>query len=97
MPVRKWLVVARNEYRLHTSSIRRIRPYFLYLIIGLLTVYVGFIAPAVVSPFIDDVLAFIITQAAVPMVQIILFMFFFVYARARACKLGGWRSFLQPP
>ena len=40
-------------------------------------VYVGFVAPAVVSPFIDDFLAFIITQAAVPLVQIILFMFFF--------------------
>ena len=78
MPVPKWLVVARNEYRIHTSSIRRIRPYFLYLIIGLLAVYVGVIAPAIVSPFIDDFLTFIITQAAVPMIQITLFMFFFV-------------------
>jgi len=53
------------------------RAYFPYPIIGLLSVYVMFIAPAIVSPFIDDFLAFIITQAAVPMVQIILFMFFF--------------------
>ena len=78
MPAPKWLVVARNEYRIHTSSIRRIRSYFLYLIIGLLAVYVGVIAPAIVSPFIDDFLTFIITQAAVPMIQITLFMFFFV-------------------
>ena len=73
----KWLVVARNQYRISTSSIRRIRPYFLYLAIGLLAVYVGIIAPAIVNPFIDDFLAFIITQAAVPLVQIMLFMFFF--------------------
>jgi hypothetical protein len=73
----KWLVVARNQYRISTSAIRRIRPYFLYLAIGFLAVYVGIIAPAIVNPFIDDFLAFIITQAAVPLVQIMLFMFFF--------------------
>ena len=103
MPVRKWLVVARNEYRLHTSSIRRIRPYFLYLIMGLLAVYVGFIAPAVVSPFIDDFLAFIITQAAVPMVQIILFMFFFyllvfpINETLREVQTGQLEIFLAAP
>jgi len=103
VPVRKWLVVARNEYRLHTSSIRRIRPYFLYLIMGLLAVYVGFIAPAVVSPFIDDFLAFIITQAAVPMVQIILFMFFFyllvfpISETLREVQTGQLEIFLAAP
>ena len=77
MPVPKWLVVAKNQYRLNTSWIRTIRPYFPYLVIGLLAVYVAFVAPRIVGLFIDDFLAFIITQAAVPMVQIILFMFFF--------------------
>ena len=79
MPVPKWLVVARNEYRIRTSRIRKIRPYFPYLVIGLLAVYIAFIAPAVVNLFIDDFLAFIITHAAVPMVQIILFMIFFYF------------------
>ncbi|GAH92402.1 unnamed protein product [marine sediment metagenome] len=73
----KWLVIARNEYRTTTSSIRTIRPYFPYLIIGLLAVFVVFIAPAFVSPFIGDFLALILSQAAVPLVQIILFVFFF--------------------
>jgi len=77
--VPKWLVVARNEYRIHTSSIRRIRPYFPFLVIGLLTVYVAFIAPAFVSLFIDDFLAFILSQVAVAMVQIILFMIFIYF------------------
>jgi hypothetical protein len=75
----KWLVVAKNEYRITTSSIRKIRPYFPLLVIGLLAVYVAFIAPAVVSPFIDDILAFIITLAAVPIVQILLFIIFFYF------------------
>ncbi|UCE95692.1 MAG: hypothetical protein JSV51_08255 [Candidatus Bathyarchaeota archaeon] len=75
----RWLVVARNEYRIRTSRIRRIRPYFPYLAIGILAIYVIFIAPRLFSPFIDDFLALIITQAAVPMVQIILFMIFFYF------------------
>jgi len=77
VPAAKWLVIAKNRYRTTTSGIRSIRPYFLPLVIGLLVVYVAFIAPAVVTPLIDDFTAFIITRAAVPMVQIILFMFFF--------------------
>jgi hypothetical protein len=74
---RKWLVIARNEYRIRTSSIRLVRPYFPYLIGGLLAIYVAFIAPRVASLFIDDFLNFIISVAAVPLVQILLFMFFF--------------------
>ena len=103
MPVPKWLVVARNEYRIHTSSIRRIRSYFLYLIIGLLAVYVGVIAPAIVSPFIDDFLTFIITQAAIPMIQITLFMFFFVLIifpigeTLREAQTGQLEIFLAAP
>ena len=77
MPTPKWLMVARNEYRIRISRIRKIRPYFPYLVIGLLAVYVVFIAPAVVNLFIDDFLAFIISQVAVAMMQIILFMIFF--------------------
>ncbi len=77
MPTPKWLVVARNEYRIYTSRIRKIRPYFPYLAIGLLVVYVAFVAPALVSPLIDDFVVFIVSLAAVPLVQIILFMFFF--------------------
>ncbi len=77
MPTPKWLVVARNEYRIFTSGIRKIRPYFPYLAIGLLVVYVAFVAPALVSPLIDDFVVFIVSRAAVPLVQIILFMFFF--------------------
>jgi hypothetical protein len=74
VPVPKWLVIAKNEYRITTSSIRGIRPYFPYLVIGLLAVYVVFIAPALIGLFIDDFLSFIITQAAIPIVHV-LFLF----------------------
>jgi len=79
VPTSKWLVVARNEYRIRTSRIRKIRSYFPYLVIGLLTVYVAFIAPRFVSIFIDDFLALLLSQAAIAMVQIILFLIFIYF------------------
>ena len=79
MPTPKWLVVAKNEYRIRTSRIRKIRRYFPYLAIGLLAVYVLLLAPKLVSLFVDDFLAFFLSQAAVAMIQIILFMIFFYF------------------
>jgi len=75
--IRKWLVVAKNEYRIRVNSIRGIRPYFPYLVTGLLAVYVAFIAPAFVSLFVDDFIAFFLSQFALAMVPIIMFLFFF--------------------
>ncbi len=83
MPVPKWLVVARNEYRIRTSRIRKIRPYFPIFVIGLLAVYVAFIAPTFVNLFIGDFFSLFPPQAAIAMVaamvQIILFMIFFYF------------------
>jgi hypothetical protein len=73
---RKWLVVARNEYRIHVNHIRGLRPYFPYLVIGLLAVYVAVIAPAVVSLFLDSVLAFFLSQVALAVVPLIMFLIF---------------------
>ena len=74
--VPKWLVIAKNEYNLRLSGIRSIRPYFPYIVIGLLAVYVAFIAPAIVSAFIDELLAFFLSQVAVAMIQILMFLLF---------------------
>ncbi|MHA2407743.1 MAG: hypothetical protein ACXACA_05180, partial [Candidatus Ranarchaeia archaeon] len=79
MPTPKWLVVARNEYRIRTSRIRKIRPFFPYLVIGVLAVYVTFIAPSIVNLSIDDFLAFFLSQVAVVMVPIIMFLIFFYF------------------
>ncbi|MCW3982107.1 MAG: hypothetical protein NWE81_03220, partial [Candidatus Bathyarchaeota archaeon] len=75
----KWLVVAKNEYRIKTSRIRKIRPFFPVLVVGVLAVYVGFIAPQIVNLLIDDFLESIITQLAVPLMQTIMFMIFFYF------------------
>ncbi len=79
MPQRKWLVVARNEYRITTSGIRRIRPYLLYLAAALLAVWVAYIAPMLVGFFVDELVAFFLSQVAVAVVQILLFMLFFFF------------------
>jgi hypothetical protein len=96
-------VIAKNQYRITTSAIRGIRAYFPYLTIGLLAVYVAVVAPAIVSPVMDDFLAFIITQAAVPLVQIIMFMFFFflillpISDTLRELQTGQLEIFLAAP
>lgn len=76
MPTPKWLVVARNEYRIHTSRIRRIRRFFPFLAAGLLLIYVAFLAPVFVHLFVEDFLALLLSNAALAMVQIILFTIF---------------------
>jgi len=55
------------------------RAQFPYLIIGFLAVYIVFIAPAFVSFFFGDFLALILSQAAVAMMQIILFILFIYF------------------
>lgn len=71
--------------------------------IALLAIYVLFLAPAVAGLFIDDFLAFIISVAAVPLIQIILFMFFVylvlfpVSDTLREVKTGQIEIFLAAP
>ncbi|MCW3977414.1 MAG: ABC transporter permease [Candidatus Bathyarchaeota archaeon] len=76
MSAPRWLVVARNEYRIRTSRIRRIRPYFLWLVVGFLVIYVALIAPRLVSLFFDELQLFILSQTAEAMVPILLFIIF---------------------
>lgn len=79
MPVPKWFVIARNEYRIRTSSIRKIRPYFIYIAAVLVALFIAFVAPAIISLIFNalDIEAFIISYAAVALMQIIIFFFFF--------------------
>ena len=79
MSAAKWYVIAKNEYRIRTSSIREIRPYFPYVVVGLLVIYVLFIAPTIAGLFIDELVPFLLSQVAVALVQVILFMFFFLF------------------
>ncbi len=77
MPLPKWLLIAKNEYRLRLNRIRSIRTFFPFLAIGLLAVYVAYIAPYIANLFIDDLLAFFLSQVALAMVPVIFFVIFF--------------------
>ena len=77
MPLPKWLLIAKNEYRLRLSKIRSIRAFFPVIAIGLLAVYIAFIAPYIANLFIDDLLAFFLSQVALAMVPVIFFVIFF--------------------
>ena len=103
VPTPKWLVIARNGYRIRTSRIRKIRSYFPYLVIGLLGLYVVYIAPRFVSLFIDDFIVLVLSQAAGPMMQILLFMIFVYFMiipitdTLREEKTGQLEIFLSAP
>jgi hypothetical protein len=102
-PTPKWLLIARNEYRIRLSRIRRIRRYFPFLAIGLLVVYVAFIAPGLANLFLDDFLAFLVSQAAIAVVQILLFIVFFYFLiipitnTLKESQIGDIEIFLAAP
>ncbi|MHA2334659.1 MAG: hypothetical protein ACXAEU_21710 [Candidatus Hodarchaeales archaeon] len=74
-----WWPIAKNEYRLSTSRIREIRPYLPYLLVVGLALYVFILAPVIVGAFVDDFWALLLSQAAVVMVQYLLFMIFIFF------------------
>lgn len=79
MPTPKWLVIAKNQYLLSTSSIRSIRKYFPYLLVSGLALYVLYLAPNFVGLFIDDAIEVLLSQVAVALVQILLFTIFIYF------------------
>ena len=72
----KWLTVAKNEYRIRTSSVRSWRMYFPLLAVGLLAIYVAVVAPMIVDTFLNDVLAFFLSQVAITLVPLIVLLIF---------------------
>jgi hypothetical protein len=75
----KWFLIAKNEYLILTSGIREIRSYFPLLVIGALAGFIFYIAPKIIDLVLDSLLAFLLSQAAVALMQIMLFMFFFIF------------------
>jgi len=78
-PPPKWYVIAKNEYRIITSSIRGVRRYLPFLIIAFLIFYIFYLTPNIVDLFVDEFTAFILTHVAVAIIEIILFMFAFYF------------------
>jgi hypothetical protein len=73
----KWFLIAKNEYKLRLSRIRKIRSIFPILVIGFLIFYVAYLAPLIVDLFIDDLLVFFLSELALSMVPVLLFLMFF--------------------
>jgi hypothetical protein len=53
MPVPKWYVIAKNEFRIRTYPLRKIRIFLLPLIFVILAFYIAILAPAMTRPFFD--------------------------------------------
>ncbi|MGC1122419.1 MAG: hypothetical protein WBA22_15105 [Candidatus Methanofastidiosia archaeon] len=77
MQLPKWFVITRNEYRVRTSSIREIRPYFPFLVAGVLAIYVVVVAPAIIGLLVSDPVAFLLSQVAGVLIRFVLFIAFF--------------------
>jgi len=103
MQAPKWYVIGKNQYRLTLSGVREVRPYFPYLAIGLLALYVAYLAPAIVGSFTDEALEFLLSQAAVATIQLILFsiflwfIFFPVSLVLRDIQISQLEIFLSAP
>jgi len=73
------MVIAKNEYRVQTGRIRRFRKYLPFILIALLSLHVAYLAPAIVSLFINDAIALILSQFALAGVQLTLLITFFYF------------------
>jgi hypothetical protein len=72
----KWMVIAKNEYLLKTSGFRRYRRAFPILALALVAVYVLFVAPAMFSLASDYTRTFLLSDAALAFMQVMLFVIF---------------------
>jgi len=75
----KWVAIARNEYRVHTGRIRSLRPFLPYVACGMIILHVLFIAPAIVSLFVREVISLILSHAAIATIQITMLVLFFYF------------------
>jgi hypothetical protein len=79
MPRFKWMIIAKNQYYISTSRIRIIRPYLLYLVTAILVAYLIYLAPLIVTIFIDRLVALLLSQIALAIMRLLLFIFFIYF------------------
>jgi hypothetical protein len=72
----KWLVIARNEYLLKTSGFRHFRKVFPVLALAAVAFYVLIAAPAMFSIASDLTKSFLLSDAALAFMQVMLFVIF---------------------
>jgi hypothetical protein len=76
---RKWMTIANNEYRVQTGRVRSIRRYIPLILIAALAFHTVYLAPAIVSLFVNDAIAFLLSQVALAGVQLTLLITFFYF------------------
>jgi hypothetical protein len=72
LPSPKWLVIAKNEYRVSTSRIRKLRPVLPILFVVSIAAYIFIVAPMIVDHYVGNAAALILSQVAVSQVRVIL-------------------------
>jgi hypothetical protein len=103
MPMPKWLVVARNEFRVSTSRIRKLRPVLPTLLVVSIAAYVFIAAPMIVERNLGDAIALILSQVAFSQVRVILAALFLysimipVQTSLRQEPMGRLEIYLSAP
>jgi hypothetical protein len=103
MSAPKWLVVARNEYRVNTSRIRRFRLFLPILFTVGIVAYIFFVAPRIVEHYIEDYAALILSRVAFSQMRIILATLFFysimipIQTSLRQEPMGRLEIYLSSP
>jgi hypothetical protein len=89
MPKAKWLVIAKNEFRLQTVFIKDFRRILPVAAIFIIFAFQLVFAPSVLNMVVDGFMALFMGQAAVALMQILLFMislYLFVFPITTALK-----------
>ena len=79
MAAPKWYLIAKNEYKIMTSSFPRFRYLFPFVVMGIIAFITGYLVPLAVNNYVTEIEAFIFSVAAVAVVQIILFLMFIYF------------------
>ena len=77
MPKSKWLVIAKNEYRLQTAFLKDFRRFLPIAAISLIFVFQLLLAPSIMNAAVDSFMALFLGQAAVALMEIMLFIISF--------------------
>ena len=75
----KWLVVAKNVYRIRTSGFRSVRKIFPVLVAAPVVLAIFYIVPWFGEAFESEVEVFFVSEVAVMFIQVILFTFFILF------------------
>ncbi|UCE92356.1 MAG: hypothetical protein JSV90_04255 [Methanobacteriota archaeon] len=79
MPGHKWLVVAKNVYRVRTSGFRSVRKIFPILVAAPVILAIFYIVPWFGETFADELEVFFVSEVAVMFIQTLLFTFFVLF------------------